>query len=257
MTIEPDRVTLKGDNLFKSFGHIEALRGVTFLARAGEIAALVGDNGAGKSTLIKLFSGALRPDGGTITVRGDVFPYLTPGRALDLGISTVYQDLALGDSRNTSENIFLGGEHVKGGFLQKKRMRREARELIDRLGIRIPDITTPVGFLSGGQRQGVAVARLIQQGGTILIFDEPTAAMGPVESDHVLRLMRTLADEGYTIIMISHNLPQVFEVSDRIWVLRRGEMVEQLETKETDMKTVVTLIAGGERSEVAHENACV
>lgn len=235
---------LEIQNIYKSFNHVQALNGASMNAYRGEVLAVVGDNGAGKSTLIKILSGVLCPDGGEIKIDGETFRKLTPRRAADMGISTVYQDLALGDSMDVASNLFLGDELTKGGFLLKKRMNQEARKLIDSLDIQIPDVTEPVGNLSGGQRQGVAVARLVHRGGRILIFDEPTAAMGINESNAVLKLLRKLAQDGLSVIVISHNLPQVFHISDRICIMRQGKVIEELMVKDTSMDEVVALITG-------------
>lgn len=235
---------LKVRNIQKQFGHVKALRGVSVQAYQGEVLAIVGDNGAGKSTLIKILSGVVEPDEGEIEIDGKTYRTLTPRKAIDAGVSTVYQDLALGSSMDVAANLFLGREIVKGGFLNKKKMIEEAEKLLESLEIQIPDVTVPVGNLSGGQRQGVAVARLVHNGGKLLIFDEPTAAMGLNESNAVLRLIRKLAADGYAVIIISHNLPQVFHISDRICVMRQGQVMKELLTKETTMDEVVSLITG-------------
>lgn len=235
---------LKVRNIQKQFGHVKALRGVSVQAYQGEVLAIVGDNGAGKSTLIKILSGVLEPDEGEIEIDGKTYRTLTPRKAIDAGVSTVYQDLALGSSMDVAANLFLGREIAKGGFLNKKKMIEEAEKLLESLEIQIPDVTVPVGNLSGGQRQGVAVARLVHNGGKLLIFDEPTAAMGLNESNAVLRLIRKLAADGYAVIIISHNLPQVFHISDRICVMRQGQVMKELLTKETTMDEVVSLITG-------------
>lgn len=235
---------LKVRNIQKQFGHVKALRGVSVQAYQGEVLAIVGDNGAGKSTLIKILSGVLEPDEGEIEIDGKTYRTLTPRKAIDAGVSTVYQDLALGSSMDVAANLFLGREIARGGFLNKKKMIEEAEKLLESLEIQIPDVTVPVGNLSGGQRQGVAVARLVHNGGKLLIFDEPTAAMGLNESNAVLRLIRKLAADGYAVIIISHNLPQVFHISDRICVMRQGQVMKELLTKETTMDEVVSLITG-------------
>lgn len=235
---------LRIKNIHKNFGHIQALQGVSMEAYRGEVLAIVGDNGAGKSTLIKILSGVLTPDTGTIQIENDIYRSLTPRKAIDAGISTVYQDLALGNTMDVKSNLFLGSEMTRRGFLQKKRMDEEARKLIGSLEINIPDVTVPVGSLSGGQRQGVAVARLVHNGGRLLIFDEPTAAMGLNESSAVLKLIKRLAAEGLAVIVISHNLPQVFHISDRICVMRQGKAVKEFMTCDTTMDIVVSLITG-------------
>lgn len=231
-------------DIYKSFGHVQALRGVSMNAYEGEVLAIVGDNGAGKSTLIKILSGVLHPDSGLVRIDDKEYQDLTPRKAIEAGVSTVYQDLALGNTMDVASNLFLGSELTKYGFLKKKKMNEEARKLLNSLDIQIPDVTVPVGNLSGGQRQGVAVARLVHNGGKLLIFDEPTAAMGLNESNAVLKLIKKLAGEGFTVIIISHNLPHVFYISDRICVMRQGKVIKELKTQDTTMDEVVSMITG-------------
>lgn len=235
---------LEVKNINKNFGHVQALVGASLVSYEGEVLAIVGDNGAGKTTLIKIISGVLSPDSGTVSIGGREFSSLSVSQSIEAGVSTVYQDLALGNTMDVAANLFLGREITKLGFLDKKEMRRKSEELLKSLDINIPDVTVPVGNLSGGQRQGVAVARLINQGGKVFIFDEPTAAMGISETGAVLRLIRKLADDGYTVIVISHNLPQVFSIADRICVMRHGRVIAEKKTAETTMDEVVSLITG-------------
>ena len=239
-----DKAYLEVKDIHKSFGHVQALEGASVSCYEGEVLAIVGDNGAGKTTLIKIISGVLSPDSGSIRIGDQEFQSLNVSKAIEAGVSTVYQDLALGNTMDVAANLFLGRELSSFGFLRKKEMRRQSEELLKSLDIQIPDVTVPVGNLSGGQRQGVAVARLINQGGKVFIFDEPTAAMGINETNAVLRLIRKLADDGYTVIVISHNLPQVFSISDRICVMRHGKVITEVRTNETSMDEIVSLITG-------------
>lgn len=235
---------LETKNITKNFGNIEALKEVSLRSYLGEILAIVGDNGAGKSTLIKIISGVYVQDFGEIWIGGKKQQHLNPAISLNEGISTVYQDLALADTRDVAYNIFLGREPMKGLFIDKKKMYLESKQLLQNLEVHIPDVKTPVGSLSGGQRQGVAIARAIQQGGKLLIFDEPTAAMGLVESAHVLKLIETLAEDGYGVIIISHNLQQVFQIADKICVMHQGNIAGMVKTDETNMNNIVSMVTG-------------
>lgn len=232
-------------HLSKSYGNITALLDVSLDIFAGEILAIVGDNGAGKSTLIKTLSGAVKADSGYIQVGEQSYHSLSPTKAIRLGISAVYQDLALVDCRDVVSNIFLGREIVKAGLLiDRSKMEKEARRILDSLQVSIPSLKTPVGLLSGGQRQGVAVARAIIQGGNVIIFDEPTAAMGVQESAKVIRLMQELARTGMAVVVISHNLHHVFEIAKRICVLRHGQVAAVCNTMDYQPNQIVELIMG-------------
>jgi len=232
-------------DLKKSFGHIEALRGVSLDVCLGEALAIVGDNGAGKSTLIKALSGVIVPDSGRIILDAKVFERLTPRLAGRHGISTVYQDLSLVNTMNTWENIFLGHEYRSAGFLDEKRMRNEAVDFLTQLEIEIPDPDKPVCMFSGGQRQCVAVAKAIHQGGKLVIFDEPTAAMGVKETHAVQKLLVKLVKEGYGVIVISHNIHQVLEISNRICVMRHGSVAAIKDTASVNSEQVVSMIING------------
>ncbi|MDD4802962.1 MAG: ATP-binding cassette domain-containing protein [Syntrophomonas sp.] len=232
-------------HLSKSYGNITALRDVSLDIYTGEILAIVGDNGAGKSTLIKTLSGAIKADSGYIQVGEQSYHFLSPTKAIRLGISAVYQDLALVDCRDVVCNIFLGREIVKAGLLiDRRKMEKEARRVLNSLQVNIPSLKTPVGLLSGGQRQGVAVARAIIQGGNVIIFDEPTAAMGVQESAKVIRLMQELARTGMAVVVISHNLHHVFEIAQRICVLRQGQIAAVCNTMDYQPNQIVELIMG-------------
>ena len=237
-------------NINKRFNHVIALENASVNANKGEVLAIIGDNGAGKSTLIKILSGVMQPDGGEIIIDGKSFDRLTVDEALRNGVCTVYQDLALGDAMDVAANIFIGREITKFGVLQKKEMHRQSRELLDRLEINIPDTRESVKDLSGGQRQGVAVARLIHRGGNILIFDEPTAAMGVAESERTLELIRGLADKGMVVIMISHNMAHVFRIADRVAVMRHGHVIVETETENLSIKQVVELLTSADAEDV-------
>ena len=235
---------LKIKNITKSFGNIEALKGVSLDIYLGEVLAIVGDNGAGKSTLIKIISGVFMQDYGEIWINNEKKKFLNPKICLNNRISTVYQDLSLVDNRDVAYNIFLGREPMKGLFIDKKKLYMESKRLIENLEVKIPNIKVPVANLSGGQRQGVAIARAIHQGGKLLIFDEPTAAMGLVESTRVLKLIKRLAEDGYGVIIISHNLEQVFQVAHRVCVMRQGKIMNTVKTDELNMIDVVSMITG-------------
>lgn len=230
-------------NIKKNFGNIQALRGIDLEIFCGEILAIVGDNGSGKSTFIKILSGDIRPDEGTITIEDEAYRYLTSKQSLSKGISTVYQDLALDDYRDVAANIFWGNEITIGKiFLNRKKMKSIAEDLIKDLNIGIPDITLPVGSFSGGQRQAVAVARAVYHGKKLIIFDEPTAAMGVRESSAVLKLIEELSKRNMAIIIICHNLHQVFEIADKICIMRHGKIMKTINTSDTTLLEVQSII---------------
>jgi fructose transport system ATP-binding protein len=240
---------LELSDIHKRFGPVRAVDGVSFQLHAGEIVGLVGDNGAGKSTLVKIMSGALQPDSGTIRFGGQAASISSPLEARALGIETVYQDLAVVPHMDVESNLFLGRE-INGKqwwnrwLLDKAAMRREAREHIASLKVGLRSVRQPVGVLSGGQRQSVAVARAISWGRRVVIMDEPTAALGVRESRGVLDLIKRVKDRGIAVVLVSHNMPHVFELTDRIFVMRRGRRAGELETKAASMNDVVSLITG-------------
>lgn len=235
--------------LSKRYGSVEALRDVSLDARLGEILAIVGTNGAGKSTLVKIISGVLGPDKGELWLDGERVENLSPALSLKKGIAVVYQDLALVDTGSVSSNIFLGGEPTRWWALLDRRAMDEASEaLLRRMDVVIPDVRSEVRLLSGGQRQAVAIARALRQGGRLLIMDEPTAAMGPVESKAVLCLLKRLVEEGYGIVLVSHNLNAVFEVADRICVMRQGEIAGDSPTCELTPERIVSLMSRAEKN---------
>uniref|UniRef100_A0A7C4W176 Sugar ABC transporter ATP-binding protein n=1 Tax=Desulfatirhabdium butyrativorans TaxID=340467 RepID=A0A7C4W176_9BACT len=238
-------------NLHKAFGHIQALRGVDLEIRTAEVLAIVGDNGAGKSTLIKILSGVLKPDKGSLLIDSIAHEYLTPNQAIRMGISTVYQDLALIEGMGIAENLFLGREETWGPFLAKRRMQEISRKLLDRLQVNVPSLHVPVGMLSGGQRQSVAVARAIHQGGRLIILDEPTAALGVRETARVLDLIDLLRKQGYGVVLISHNLHHVFTVADRIAVMRHGRvagLMNRADIRPDEIVQMITAMPGQEPS---------
>lgn len=243
---------LEARGIHKRFGRVVALRGVNFRVYPGQVSALLGDNGAGKSTTIKILSGALMPDEGQILLDGRPVHVTSPAEARNLGIETVYQDLALASTLDIAGNMFLGRELYKPpplswfGVLDRRAMQRQAKGALDQLHVRVPSVKQAVISLSGGQRQAVAVARAVFWGKRIVIMDEPTAALGVRESAMVLRLIQQIRDQGIAVIMISHNLPEVFEVADRMTVLRLGRTIAELSRAETSMNDVVAMMTGAE-----------
>jgi ABC-type sugar transport system ATPase subunit len=241
---------LEARGIQKHFGHVVALATANFELAPNEVHAIVGDNGAGKSTLIKIISGVHHADGGELLLDGKPVAISSPREARQLGIETVYQDLALADHLDAAANLFLGREEylpgVLGrlGFLDRKTMRRRAEEEMQRLKIGIKSVDQPVVDLSGGQRQAVAVARAIAWGRRIVIMDEPTAALGVRESSMVLELIKEVRGQGLSIIMISHNLPEVFAVADRITVLRLGRTITTMRREDTSLEAVVGMMTG-------------
>ncbi len=243
---------MTAEGLRKNYGRVVAMDGVDFDLRAGEVLAVIGDNGAGKSTLIKALSGAVMPDSGTITMDGREVRIANTKAARALGIETVYQDLALSPSLSITENIFMGRELRKGGvmgsvlrMLDQERMNRAAWDELRELGLMtIQDIRQPVETLSGGQRQGVAVARAAAFGSKVIILDEPTAALGVKESRQVLQIIRDIRDRGISIILISHSMPHVFDVADRIHVHRLGRRLCVLDPAQCSPADAVGYMTG-------------
>ncbi len=243
---------LEVSGLRKRYGATTALRDVSLELHEQEVLALLGDNGAGKSTLIKILSGVVKPDAGEINVGGEAVDIDSPHAARELGIETVYQDLALFDNTGAVGNFFAGREKTRPrwlgpfGWVDDKAMRRETEELIERLQVNLP-AEGEVGLMSGGQRQAVACARAIAFGKRIVILDEPTSALGAREAGNVLRLIHDATEHGVSVIVISHNLEHVIEVADRAVVLRQGRYIgEEEPTKETQSKLVSMIVGGGE-----------
>jgi simple sugar transport system ATP-binding protein len=244
-------LALEAQGITKRFGHVTALDDVSFEIARGEVVALMGDNGAGKSTLVKCLSGAMQPDEGTLSVDGEPVVLESPTHARELGIETVYQDLALADDLSAAENFFLGREYLlqarpwrRFGHLDQRRMLREAAAHLDRLSINLPDLRAPVREFSGGQRQCVAVARALVWAKKVIFMDEPTAALGVAQTRHVLDLIVRVREAGLAVVVISHSVPEVLEVADRIVVLRLGERVATLDPATCDGDDVVAAITG-------------
>jgi len=250
----PGEIVFQVSDIHKRFGHVVALQGASLALRAGEVTALVGDNGAGKSTLVKVMSGVLQPDAGDLTVAGRPVSLRDPKDARAQGIHTVFQDLALVDALSTAENMFLGTEmHARIGrirmpWLNRREMRRATRAALNDLGITtLKDVNTPIEALSGGQRQSVAIARAVRDRAYVVMLDEPTAALGVAQAEQVLALMGRLRAAGTAVLVISHNLREVFAVADNIVVLRLGRVVAQFRTSETTEEEVVSAIVGVSR----------
>ncbi len=242
---------LEVKDIVKRFGGLTAVNKVSMGVREGEVVGLLGDNGAGKSTLIKVISGVHPPDEGKILFQEKEVKIESTMDALALGIETIYQDLALAENLNTPANIFLGREKMKKilGFLSvldNEYMHEESQKILQKLDIMIPSLRNRIRALSGGQRQAVAISRSIYWNARFLIMDEPTAALGVAEQKKVLDIVKTLKSHGIGILMISHQMHDVFSVADRLVIMRRGEKVGELVTRETNPDEVVSLIVGAE-----------
>jgi simple sugar transport system ATP-binding protein len=245
-----EQPVLEARDIVKTFGRVVALNGANFTVYPGEVVALVGDNGAGKSTLVKTLVGVHPPDRGHMFFEGREVHIHTPQQAREIGIETVYQDLALAAEIDPAANMFLGREILrpglfgKLGFLDKAAMRQRSEEAFRALGVRIQDTGAPVANMSGGQRQGIAISRAVTWASKVVFMDEPTAALGVVQTRNVLDQIRRVRDQGLSVVLISHNMPEVFEVADRIEVLRLGERVARLRPSEVSMEDVVAAMTG-------------
>jgi fructose transport system ATP-binding protein len=242
----------------KHYGGVQALDDVCACLGRGEHVAVVGDNGAGKSTLVKILSGAARPDGGEIWFDGGMQAFASPIDARGVGIETVYQNLAVADHLDVVANLFLGHELYAfraGPFsvLNIRRMRREAEHLLALTGVHIPNLRESVHNLSGGQRQGIAIARAVGWGSRLIIMDEPTAALGVQEAARVEEIVRGLKGAGVAALIVSHNLRQVFELADTVWVMRHGRLIAKRSVVDTTTEEIVQLITGAR--ETAGERA--
>jgi simple sugar transport system ATP-binding protein len=247
-----DNVTplLEARGITKAYGNVAALTGVNFHLNSGEIVGLVGDNGAGKSTLVKTLCGAHQPTDGQILIDGEEVTFSSPKESRERGIEVVYQDLALANELSVAENIFLGREMKRSGVMgllgamDRKAMYASAIETLHSLAIEIKSVETRCGLMSGGQRQAVAVARAIMWGSKVLLLDEPTAALAVVESDKIAGLVTGVKEKGVGVILVSHNLPQVHELCDRVVVLLRGRVVTELHRGEYNIDDMVSWITG-------------
>jgi len=239
---------LQARSISKRFGALQALADVDVDIHAGEVLAILGDNGAGKSTFIKILSGAYESSAGTLLLDGAPVSFASPQDAADVGIATIFQELALSENLSIAENVFLGRELVRRvlgvPFLRRQAMKQKVAELLHTLDAHISDPEAAVGSLSGGQRQAVAISRALNLNARLVIMDEPTAALAVAETRKVLQLIRRLAEGGRAVILISHNMHDVFEVADRIVVFRRGRKIAERRRSETDPEEVVSFITG-------------
>lgn len=240
---------LEVKNIIKRFGGLTAVDNVNMQIFPGEVVGILGDNGAGKSTLIKVISGVYHAEGGQIFFEGQKIKISNPMEALKIGIETIYQDLALAENMNVYSNIFLGREKLKKylgliNVLDYNYMLNESKKMLNRLEINIPSLENKIRNLSGGQRQAVAISRSIYWNARLLIMDEPTAALGVAERGKVLNLVKTLSSQGVSVIIISHQIHDVFSVATRLLIMRRGKKVAERLTKKTNTDEVVGLIVG-------------
>ncbi|MCW2691230.1 MAG: Simple sugar transport system ATP-binding protein [Mycobacterium sp.] len=241
---------LEARNITKQYGHVQALTAASFDVGAGEVVALIGDNGAGKSTLVRILSGAEAADSGQVLFEDNPVHLATPTDARRLGVETVFQDLALAPHLSPVQNMFLGREIMRAGplgwfgFMDNKAMRAVSRDAFARLGATVRDLNGSVGSMSGGQRQGVAVARAAAWAKKVIFLDEPTAALGVAQTQNVLDLIRRVSGEGIGVVFISHSMPHVMEVADRIQVMWRGRRVATYRKKDTSMEQLVAAMTG-------------
>jgi simple sugar transport system ATP-binding protein len=235
-------------DIYKSFGNVQALRGVSISARIGEVTAIVGDNGAGKTTLIKCIAGVYSPDAGEIRISDKKVKFSTPEEARESGIETVYQNLSLIEDLSIWQNLFLNREITKGfgpfRILNKSKMRLESQKMLKNLDVHIPSVRSRTRGLSGGQRQAVAICRAVGWGSKVVIMDEPTAALGARETAKVEDLIHRMKSQGLAILLISHNFDQVLRLADQIWVMRQGNVMSGMRAKDTTGDELVSLITG-------------
>ncbi len=241
---------LEARDIVKTYGHVRALEGANFSVFPGEVVALIGDNGAGKSTLTQVISGVISPDSGELLFEGRPVHIGSPAAAQQLGIETVFQDLALAPDLDGAANVYMGRELLKPGILgklgvlDKKAMKVGAETAFKDLGVAVKDADAAVAYLSGGQRQGVAVARAASWASRVIIMDEPTAALGVVQTENVLNVIRRVRDNGVAVVLISHNMPDVIKVADRIEVLRLGKRVAVFRRDEATLESLVGAMTG-------------
>jgi simple sugar transport system ATP-binding protein len=247
-----DPPVFRARGISKQYGGVHALDGVDFEIYAGEVVALVGNNGAGKSTFVKVINGVVAPDTGELLLDGAVVDLHSPDHARRLGIDTVYQDLALAGDLTYADNIFLGREIVRSGWLgrfgvvDRKTMYRQSDVLLGSLGVELPHGRYPVGLLSGGQRQSIAISRAVSWASRLLIMDEPTAALGVTQTRSVLNLIQRVRDEGIAVVLVSHNMAEVFEVADRVIVFRLGRRAATFDRASCTPSDVVAAITGAD-----------
>jgi simple sugar transport system ATP-binding protein len=255
MNGEDNAPVLGAYGVVKNFGHVRALRHASFEAFPGQVTALVGDNGAGKSTLIKILAGVLSPDDGTVRIDGADVRLADPHDAKRRGIETVYQDLALAPDLDAAANVFLGREVRRLRFLHNHtEMRRRTANAFTELGVGlVQDMRAPVAAFSGGQKQSVAIARAAIWATKVIIMDEPTAALGVIQTAKVLELVERIRDRGIAVVFISHNLPQVLQVADRVEVLRLGARVARFSRGEADVDRLIAAISGAYSNEASDE----
>jgi len=251
MTAVAEReIAIQATGIVKHFGHLEALRGASLELRSGQILALAGDNGAGKSTLANVICGALRPDGGRLAYWGQPVEVQSIAHAHALGVGVVYQDLSLALDLSVADNLFLGREPEDRGWkrwlgvLNRDQMRDDARTALGVLGIRVKSLDVPVRNLSGGQRQALAVARAMTWARRVVIMDEPTAALGPKQSAIVFEAVRKAADDGLAVLVISHDIPRMLNVADRIAVMRHGRVVTDVDATAVKLADVIGVMLG-------------
>jgi simple sugar transport system ATP-binding protein len=241
---------LEARGIVKNFGHVEALRGADFTAQAGEVTALIGDNGAGKSTLVKILSGVYRATAGEILINGKPVSFGSPGEAHKAGIETVYQDLSVAQDLSPAANMFMGREKLlpgllgRLGFLDNAAMRAESLVAFQRLKVSLKDMDTPIASLSGGQRQSVAICRSIMWARSVVFMDEPTAALGVLQTGRTMDLIRRIRDTGIAVVFISHNMRDVLQVADTIEVLRLGRRIARLRNDGVTIQDLVGAMTG-------------